>query len=718
MTRGFPHGVEFVWQRLCKRVARVWRSGVFDGERPRRRGGSMARAGIDLFIEDGAYTTVASAVSILVILTIVFSSATAIWSMSRAGDVQVAADATALAGANVVAGYATTATTVDASILSLGLAGFCVTGVGLVALLIPSAQAAAEKTVDCGVRILETRNKFAKSASTGLKKLERALPYLVAASSVRTCAAQSTDDISYAGAAFAVPRESASEFPAIDGEGVDTDKISRSADELSEAAKELAQASEKTTAACKDAWIADCGREGRNMQERASKLSGISGTQNPDYASSITWEPNVALKRTRAYYTWRLEHNAPEGSGTEVAVDAAARRAFYEYAIKKFEHAKVEERDGTCMSNVELLPKNAAEVRQSELYTEAVWPTSLEDGKRVLHYGTDCPGAKGASGGAASLASLDAGEVSECPVCRFGVGDVGKAPAASTSIDNGYEYHLREYTEALDRYVECRNRELELEQKARGQAKDAATAFKDAISKLGGARPKIAPPGRFGCVAAVVSGGVSSPSASSDFSQAVRLPGRGAVSAAALAPDAATAENNVLSRFFSSLAERSGGGGVPGLVNDVMALWGKLLVGYGDMGKSLKKTMDGLLDGLTNFGLGPIATWLSDSLDSCVSALGFEAVDLSLKKPVLTDSSNVLAHADVESLTKVQDALRSIPLGTRDPATIMRALEYDVKEYIDAAEFTIAEIPIPGGGTIPLTVKVRDLAELAGGGSK
>ena len=71
-------------------------------------------AGIDLFLEDGAYTTLTSAVSILVILSLLFAIASGIWSMSRAGDTQVAADVTALAGANVVSSYHTAATVLDA----------------------------------------------------------------------------------------------------------------------------------------------------------------------------------------------------------------------------------------------------------------------------------------------------------------------------------------------------------------------------------------------------------------------------------------------------------------------------------------------------------------------------------------------------------------------------------------------------------------------------
>ena len=77
---------------------------------------------MDLFIEDGAYTTVASACAMLVVLSLLFSSSLAIWSASRAGDVQVGADATALAGENVVSSYHTAATVLDACALSLGLA--------------------------------------------------------------------------------------------------------------------------------------------------------------------------------------------------------------------------------------------------------------------------------------------------------------------------------------------------------------------------------------------------------------------------------------------------------------------------------------------------------------------------------------------------------------------------------------------------------------------
>lgn len=79
---------------------------------------------IDLFVtEEGAYTTVASAVAMLVVLALLFSAVSAVWSLSRSAGVQAVADSAALAGSNVVSSYHTAATVVDASIASLGFAG-------------------------------------------------------------------------------------------------------------------------------------------------------------------------------------------------------------------------------------------------------------------------------------------------------------------------------------------------------------------------------------------------------------------------------------------------------------------------------------------------------------------------------------------------------------------------------------------------------------------
>lgn len=721
MIHGLLHGIK----RCLLKVTR----GLAGRCRPRarcKRGGFMGRAGIDLFIEDGAYTTLSSAVVILVVLTLLFSSAAAIWSMSRAGDTQAAADSGALAGANVVASYHTAATVVDASILSLGLAGFATIGTGLVAILIPGAELAAGDMVDTGIEIIKTRNKFAKSASKGLQKIEMALPYLVAARATQAVSAQDTEGATYTGTALAVPRTSESDFVALEGSEISTDVIKDTSKDLERAADELQKASEETAKAKERAWLADCGGSDPAsvgscscMWERARSLAKLSDIENPHYASSVTWEPQVALDRAKAYYRLRLANEAPQGSSVETKVESAARKAFYTYASAEVNRAYITEDGDRTTSYIPLLPRNTDEVRATELYTDAAWPTSTNDGKTYLHYGTSCPNyKKGVPGGLASVAAYDGQD--KCNRCHFGVSSLGAVAAPSTSIENGFEYHFDEFKGALEDYVECRNKELELMRQTEDEADRAGNAFDEAIKALSGERPRIAPPGRNGVVAFAVSGAISSPDElSSSFNAAVRLGERGAISAAVLAPDDATAQNNVLSRFFSTLEERSGG--VAGVLDGVMDVWGRLLVGYGDIQGSADELMGEMIDGLGggSGALGSIASWLGDTVSASVAALGLEPCDLRLRKPVLTDTANVIKSpgSDITGLSKVQDKLRSIPLGVTDPKALCEALEYQVERTISGAVFTLAEIPLPGGGSIPLTVDVATLAGALGGGS-
>ena len=721
MIHGLLHGIK-------RRLLRVTR-GLAGRCRPRARrmrGGFMSRAGIDLFIEDGAYTTLSSAVVILVVLTLLFSSTAAIWSMSRAGDTQAAADSGALAGANVVASYHTAATVVDASILSLGLAGFATIGTGLVAILIPGAELAAGDMVDTGIEIIKTRNKFAKSASKGLQKIETALPYLVAARATQAVSAQDTEGAIYTGTALAVPRTSESDFVALEGSEISTDVIKDTSKDLERAADELQKASEETAKAKERAWLADCGGSDPAsvgscscMWERARSLAKLSDIENPHYASSVTWEPQVALDRAKAYYRLRLANEAPQGSSVETKAESAARKAFYTYASAEVNRAYITEDGDWTTSYIPLLPRNTDEVRATELYTDAAWPTSTNDGKTYLHYGTSCPNyKKGTPGGLASVAAYDGQD--KCNRCHFGVSSLGAVAAPSTSIENGFEYHFDEFKGALEDYVECRNKELELMRQTEDEADRAGNAFDEAIKALSGERPRIAPPGRNGVVALAVSGAISSPDElNSSFNTTVRLGERGAISAAVLAPDDATAQNNVLSRFFSTLEERSGG--VAGVLDGVMDVWGRLLVGYGDIQGSADELMDEMIDGLggSSGALGSIASWLGDTVSASVAALGLEPCDLRLRKPVLTDTANVIKSpgSDITGLSNAQDKLRSIPLGVTDPKALCEALEYQVERTISGTVFTLAEIPLPGGGSIPLTVDVATLAGALGGGS-
>ena len=532
--------------------------------------------------------------------------------------------------------------------------------------------------------------------------------------------------MTYTGTALAVPRTSESDFAALKGSEISTDTIKDTSDDLERAAEELRKASEDTAKAKERAWLADCGGSDKGsvsscscMWERAKSLADLSGAQNPHYASSVTWEPQVALDRAKAYYRQRLANEKPLGEGPEKQADSAARKVFFAYASEEVERAYITEKDGKVSARIPFLPRNPDEARTTELYTDARWPTSEVDKVTYLHYGTDCPNyKKGKPGGLASVADFDGHET--CSECHFGVSSLGYVAIATTSVERGFEYHFDKFKEALEDYVECRNKELELMCQTEDEADRAGNAFDQAIKGLSGERPRIAPPGRNGVVAFAVSGAISSPDElNSSFNTAVRLGDRGAISAAVLAPDDATAQNNVLSRFFSTLKERSGG--VAGVLDGVMDVWGRLFVGYGDIQGSADELMDEMIKGLGggSGALGSIASWLGDTVSASVAALGLEPCDLRLRKPVLTDSANVIKSpgSDIAGLSQAQDKLRNIPLGVTDPKALCEALEYQVERTISGTVFTLAEIPLPGGGSIPLTVDVATLVGALGGGS-
>ena len=88
---------------------------------------------------------------------------------------------------------------------------------------------------------------------------------------------------------------------------------------------------------------------------------------------------------------------------------------------------------------------------------------------------------------------------------------LGYVAIATTSVERGFEYHFDKFKEALEDYVECRNKEFELERQTEDEADRAGNAFDQAIKALSGERPRIAPPGRNGVVAFAVSGDITSP---------------------------------------------------------------------------------------------------------------------------------------------------------------------------------------------------------------
>ena len=212
----------------------------------------------------------------------------------------------------MVAAYVTVAQVLDALVLSLGLVGMLTFAIGLVLSALPVVSVAAPPVLEAAQSVLGSRGRLATSGARGLKALEDAVPYLVAANSFLTVRANGTRDASYIGIAVPYPLEGESDFGLLDSDDAadqvrDLKERGEKIDEFTElAAEQKALADE----ALERGWRADCG-DNPCMCERAWALAGLSGALNPTYPSSAGWNFGGAHTQARAYYRCRLDNEVP-----------------------------------------------------------------------------------------------------------------------------------------------------------------------------------------------------------------------------------------------------------------------------------------------------------------------------------------------------------------------------------------------------------------------
>lgn len=673
------------------------------------RGG--APLSIGTFVrDDGGYTTVAVAVALLVSLSLVFSMATAGWIHARSAEVQEVADASALAGCNAVAAFSTVAQVLDACVLSLGLAGVLVYGAGMVMAAIPFARAASPEVIEVGSKILRARRSFAHSASQGLARLEQALPALIMANSASCVSANCQGGMAYVGCAVPFPMTSKTDFSGLDQE-VDEEEMDQATQQMQEATSRKEEAEKEAQDAKERAWRADCIDDPMCMRSRAETLAGLGGGLNPYYPSPKEWCFGYALIRARNYYLMRLNTEGPASDHIEELTRSAARSAFYEYAYDVLASATCEEGGDVVVIDLPYLPHTRAMVRETWLYTDPAWPCSQEEeGGRTLHSCVACEGFTGEPSGSASLADLEAGAVEQCPVCNMSVEVMSNVADASTNISNGFEHYWRIVVEESERYEKAKNEATEAEKEQREAGEKSKDAFERALDALRVERPRLCPAGAWGCIALVARRqGVSSPSQlASAFAPGTELPGGVALSAATLAPDNATEGNTVLSRMLDGFGGLSGPAGI---VGNIAALWGRMLVAYGSSYESVSDVANDLFDGIGSLFGERVASWLKGKLSSIVEAAGFKPADMRLRKPVLVYSQKVLDKAGYSSVGKARELIEALPGSQEELAD---ANWSRVVTALGVGQITIAEVPIPGTEmTIPLTIDVAKLLEAA-----
>lgn len=678
------------------------------------RGAAFESPALSLFRdnEDG-FTSVAVALALLLSLTLVFSAAAAGWVSARSSEVQRVADAAALAGENAVAAFSTVVQVVDACALSLGLTGILSYGAGIVASCVPGLGSVGAELCSTGSSVLQARRDFVSSASQGIERLEETLPLLVVANSSSCVTANSEKGLSYTGCALPFPTESQSNFSALANE-VDDAGLDSLSEEMRDASLEAEELKRESDDALLRGWMADCDSSPYCLRERASTLAGLPATDNPHYSSVANWSFGAPLLRARAYYAARLLAEQPEGPSVEELTDSACRQAFYEYALDEVLHGSyMVSVDDSVHIDLPSLPRNTDETRAARLYTDQVWPCTNEEAGRTLHCSLDCPGAAGSPSGTASLSELEGGGALHCEVCQMDVDDLGRVAAASTSIDNGFEYYWSLIVEAGEDYERARAELAVAEQKVQSLAEQGEESFSAALDQLATTRPTLCPPGAWGCVAVVTreDGEVVPTELTRAFLSSSELPAGAAVSAAALAPDNQTEENNVLARFFDGLS--SSGSLLAGAADGVMDLWGSLLVGYGSAYGSVADTGGAFLDKVDGVLGGSVGSWLKGQLKEVLHDAGLEPVDMRLRKPALVNSQDVFGQAGIEQATTVKELVSALP-DASSAQDFAQALGMRLVDATGSGSFTVAEFTVPGTSlTIPLTIDLSGLGDAA-----
>lgn len=669
-----------------------------------------------LFRDERGFTTVGMVLALLITLSLLFSTAQVYRIASVSADVQNVADAAALAVENEVAEFMVAVRVCDAVVLSLSLTGVAALGLGVAALCTPTTAALSEALCTAGRDVLKARDSFAENAAEGLDRLQRLLPFFAAANGASVATANDGGPLSssYLCLAILVPwtgedREIAS---AGAGEGL-AQAIEAESDELGRFGEEAERAAERSNIEKERGFLRDCGAApGYCMYERAASLSELPAAENPRYHTVDTWSFSVALERAKAYYRCRLSEEAPECDTVEESARSALRARFYAFAAEEVGKGYVHETADSFDALFPRLPSNTEELRATKLYTEPVYPISESGEGLTMHAWSGCPSASGSSSHG-SIAQMESGTYVTCQHCGFTAASLGKVAAASTSIENGFEFHYEAVADACDSYKKARSELDPLSSTVKEKAGSLFDRCFEVLEQLAGERIDSSPPGRFGVVAFVVANASDAPTSgfeSSFVSAGEGLGARVALSAATLLSDSTEEGKDILSSFLDSLADE--GTVAVGMADVVLECWSSILHAYLEGQKAVDEALGQAVEAIPFASASGLGTWASESFCATVSALGLEPAKLDALKPVLVNSAHVASADDTPfsvRLLSVKERALSYPSESTD--VFLSVVDHVEKSVLETISFADGRVPIAsievigeGGPSIPITI--------------
>lgn len=670
-----------------------------------RRGAYRACPG-GLLRDEHGLTTVSMVVSLLVSISLLFSVAQVYRLNSVASRVQDVADAAALAAENQVADFVLAARLCDAVVLSLSLTSLVSYGLGVVALCVPGGQGIGDGLLEVGGEVSRACDEFSDKATQSLGALQKMLPYLCAVRSAGVAVANGGKDTGsrYSGVGIVVP----SVGERIVCEKLDDSDIEEGLADKSDALKEQAAKADEAAKAAQEskqrAFERDCGDyPSYCMYERAEKLAGLSAADNPLYTSVDAWSFSVALERAKAYYRARAENEAPAGDSVEEGARSALRLRFYEYASSQLDRAFVRETADSFEAFFPRMPRNTEQVRASSLYTDAVYPAN-ESGGLVAHAWSGCPQAQGSTL-LVSLEQIDQDDRPVCPACQFSVSSMGLVAAASTSVDNGFEYHYAAVVDAAEEYQRAKADLRPLLQEAKVTAGGLLSLIKEAIGEAGANRIEVSPPGSMGVISfAVDTGNMRDARGFDAFVGAGGSFGpRAAVSAATLIAEKSEDGRNAISSLLDRYKSPGIAAGAAGIALDC---WARLLNSYSDGQSALCSAVEGALDAIPLAGASGLGLWAAKTFEGFVDDVGLAPAKTESLKPVLVNTGHVADKSEGGTAKRYLEVKKR---AVANPSTSVTDLFSSILDDAESAfeekisgldSLEIAEIELIEGGAV------------------
>lgn len=647
-------------------------------------------------------------ISILLSLVLVFSGVQLYRINTVSASVQETADACAMASQNVVANFKETVKSCDAAIYTMNLTQASLYGLSVVAACTGQIPISAE-LISSANNLGSIRSKVSKTAKKSLNTYQKALPAISAAKSLTIATSNQNSNSNFLGSAILVPAKGDD----IDISEGNLDEIGKGIDEktpdLQDAGEKLAKLEEELNAIKEEAFRLDCG-DAKCMQERADSLINIPATLNPKYSSVDVWDFNVALSRAHAYYMLRAKQEIPSSfSDTREQARSYLRVDFYNYSSSKIREVIGHGKNENGLYYWPDIYKEKNGFKDSDRYTENIYPITNVDGKKVMHSNINLPCASGAtSRGSASL--WDSADFEMCPTCEFTSNNVGNIPSASTNINSGFEYYFHRIEDLYWKYVE-KGKELK---ETQGLVKSKANSIFDDITSLlsEAKRCRITcnPPGSSGSIAVVVDDGdVSKNIAGSAFvAQNNKLDTRLAVSGAKLLKD----ENDSLAApVFDAIT-----GGSTNSYKAEKIAWDKM-AGSAVGDKNSKNDIKSLCNESMDSGRllsSTVGKWVSDAFSGVLDATGLTPADMSVEKPILMDTlavANNTPDSFAKTYSEIASNIRDTSASTTDGITgLIDECESMISEILKSTKITIFKEKIPVIGEIGFDIDIGQLA--------